>query len=200
MNDQKQKLEEKHPIKLRIHDPNGKIVHQEVQKYNAQNHYKFIVPTKSDDPTGNWEAMVNVGGAKFYKSLKIETIKPNRLKIKYKTESKTIKSGQENKAEMQVNWLHGAVAKNLKVEVSAKYRAQKTSFDGFPNYDFDDLTRSFESEETSIFKGEVDENGKTSFAINPKPQLSLNPVIRSISQAFCGIFIKILTKSDKFLS
>ncbi|MFY8188969.1 MAG: alpha-2-macroglobulin family protein [Flavobacterium sp.] len=169
LNDQKQKLEEKHPIKLRIHDPNGKIVHQEVQKYNAQNHYKFIVPTKSDDPTGNWEALVNVGGAKFYKSLKIETIKPNRLKIKYKTESKTIKSGQENKAEMQVNWLHGAVAKNLKVEVSAKYRAQKTSFDGFPNYDFDDLTRSFESEETSIFKGEVNENGKTSFVINPKP-------------------------------
>ena len=63
-------------------DPNGKAMYQIVQKYNEMNHYKFIVPTRAEYPTGNWEALVSLGGAKFYKSIKIETIKPNRLKIK----------------------------------------------------------------------------------------------------------------------
>ncbi len=169
LNDAQQKLEEKHPIKFRLQDPNGKLMHQDVQNYNKQNHYKFIVPTKSDDPTGNWEAMVQVGGAKFYKSIKIETIKPNRLKIKYKTANEIIKSGQNNKADVQVNWLHGYFSKNLKIEVSAKYKAQKTTFKGYPNYTFDDATRYFETEETTIYKGTVNENGNASFDINPKP-------------------------------
>ncbi|HPR61884.1 MAG TPA: DNA-3-methyladenine glycosylase, partial [Prolixibacteraceae bacterium] len=33
-------------------------------------------------PTGYWNAKVIVGGATFNKTLRIETIKPNRLKIK----------------------------------------------------------------------------------------------------------------------
>ena len=55
---------------------------QSVQKYNDANHYKFVVATRDYHPTGNWEAVISVGGAQFYKSIKIETIKPNRLKIK----------------------------------------------------------------------------------------------------------------------
>ena len=43
--------------------------------------YTFDVPTQADDPTGLWNAYVKVGGTAFHKSLRIETIKPNRLKI-----------------------------------------------------------------------------------------------------------------------
>jgi uncharacterized protein YfaS (alpha-2-macroglobulin family) len=51
-----------HPIKFRLADPNGKVTYQTVQKSNEWNHYAFTVPTANDAPTGNWEAMVSVGG------------------------------------------------------------------------------------------------------------------------------------------
>ena len=39
------------------------------------------MPTKASDPTGSWNAYFKIGGATFHKSLSIESIKPNRLKI-----------------------------------------------------------------------------------------------------------------------
>ena len=41
----------------------------------------FDVPTQATDPTGLWNAYIKVGGTTFHKGLRIETIKPNRLKI-----------------------------------------------------------------------------------------------------------------------
>ena len=82
LNDNANKIPENHPIKFRLSDPSGKNVFQTVQPKNELNHYTFIVPTPLSAQTGSWEAMVSVGGAHFYKSIKVETIKPNRLKIK----------------------------------------------------------------------------------------------------------------------
>ena len=39
------------------------------------------MPTPPDAPTGNYLARVTVGGAVFEKSLKVEMVRPNRLKI-----------------------------------------------------------------------------------------------------------------------
>src|SRR5690554_3115696 len=82
LNDNDSKLDKSHPIKFRLHDPQGKLMFETVRQYDSKNHYRFSVPTKADYPTGNWEALVSVGGARFYKRIPIETIKPNRLKIK----------------------------------------------------------------------------------------------------------------------
>jgi alpha-2-macroglobulin len=167
-NDLANKLPKTHPIKFRLSDPNGKIAYQTVQKYNELNHYSFVVPTNADDPTGNWEAMVSVGGAKFYKNIKIETIKPNRLKIKNVFKNEVLSSSYPNTSSLQVNWLHGAVAKDLKVEMQAKFSQQVTTFKGYSNYVFDDLARQFGTEEINIFSGKVDANGKVSVSIDPK--------------------------------
>jgi hypothetical protein len=42
-----------------------------------------IYSSTANDAYRKLGAMVSVGGAKFYKSIKIETIKPNRLKSKH---------------------------------------------------------------------------------------------------------------------
>ncbi len=169
-NDQSNKLPEKHPIKFRLSDPNGKVTYQTVQKTNEFNHYSFIVPTDVDAPTGNWEALVSVGGAKFYKSIKIETIKPNRLKIKSSFKNEVLSPSYPNTCNLQVNWLHGAVAKDLRVEMQAKFTQQPTTFRGFSNYVFDDLVRKFSTEEINVFSGKVDVNGKAAVTIDPKLQ------------------------------
>lgn len=168
LNDNESKLEKSHPIKFKLSDPRGKLMYQAVQKYNESNHYKFKVVTKDVDITGNWEAKVSIGGANFFKSIKIETIKPNRLKIKNSFADAQISGNNTNKGKLEVNWLHGAVAKNLKVEMQAKFMKEQTTFKGYSNYDFDDDVRDFSTEEVNVFSGKVDENGKTDLTLQPK--------------------------------
>ena len=170
LNDAANKLPKSHPIKFRLSDPNGKITYQTVQKSNELNHYAFTVPTNADAPTGSWEAMVSVGGAKFYKNIKIETIKPNRLKIKNSFRSPILSSSYPNTSNLEVTWLHGAVAKDLKVEMQAKFSQQTTTFKNYSKYVFDDLTRQFETEEITVFSGKTAANGKASVTIQPKLQ------------------------------
>ncbi|MFB3389367.1 alpha-2-macroglobulin [Flavobacterium sp. LAR06] len=170
LNDASNKLPKSHPIKFRLNDPNGKTVYQTVQKTNELNHYAFTVPTSQDAPTGNWEAMVSVGGAKFYKSIKIETIKPNRLKIKNTFTRKTLSSSYPNTDNLEVTWLHGAIAKNLNVEMQAKFSQQITTFKGYEKFSFDDLVRQFSTEEINVFSGKLNENGKAAVNIQPKLQ------------------------------
>ncbi|POS01825.1 hypothetical protein Q361_10714 [Flavobacterium croceum DSM 17960] len=170
LNDNSNKIPENHPIKFRLNDPSGKTTYQTVQVKNALNHYTFTVPTQPESPTGNWEAMVSVGGAHFYKSIKVETIKPNRLKIKNSFNQGLLSAGKNNSNNIQVLWLHGAVAKDLKTEVQAKFSQQVTTFKGYSNYVFDDPTRNFSTEEVNVFSGKVDANGRASISINPHIQ------------------------------
>lgn len=170
LNDASNKLPKGHPIKFRLSDPSGKVVYQIFKKTNELNHYAFIVPTDQDAPTGSWEAMVSVGGAKFYKNIKIETIKPNRLKIKNSFQRAILSSSYPNSSNLEVAWLHGAIAKNLNVEMQAKFSEQKTTFKGYEKYTFDDLVRRFSTEEVNIFSGKLDANGRATVNINPKLQ------------------------------
>ncbi|MCC9071892.1 hypothetical protein LNQ49_09900 [Flavobacterium sp. F-65] len=170
LNDAANKLPKSHPIKFRLTDPNGKVTYQTVQKSNELNHYAFTVPTDAEAPTGNWEAMVSVGGAKYYKSIKIETIKPNRLKIKNSFKRAILSSSYPNTSNLEVTWLHGAIAKNLNVEMQAKFSQQSTTFKGYEKYVFDDLVRQFSTEEINIFSGKLDANGRASVNIEPKLQ------------------------------
>ncbi len=179
LNDKAAKLPPSHPIKLKLSDPNGKLVHQAVQTYDDNNHYKFIVPTEANAPTGNWEAVVSVGGAKFYKRIKIETIKPNRLKIKNGFNGKVLSAHEANTANLEVTWLHGAVAKDLKVEMQAKFMKDATSFKGYQNYVFDDPAQTFKTEEVNIYSGKVDNNGKATVTLKPSLKSSASGMLKA---------------------
>ena len=168
LNDNESKLEKSHPIKFKLSNPQGKATYVAVQKYNVNNHYKFKIATKDSDITGNWEAKISIGGVHFYKSIKIETIKPNRLKIKNSFADGNLSGNKPNKGTIEVAWLHGAVAKNLKVDMQAKFLPQVTTFKNYANYDFDDDVRKFSSEEINVFSGKVDDLGKTNVSIQPK--------------------------------
>jgi alpha-2-macroglobulin len=180
LNDSENPLNAKQPIKLKLRDPNGQEVIQLVQKYTSTNHYTFKIPTNVDCLTGNWEAVISVGGAHFYKRIKIETIKPNRLKISNSFQKEVLVADGLNTGNLQVNWLHGAVAKNLKVEITAKFIQQKTAFKNYSGYVFDDPIRSYETEEVNVFSGRIDENGKASYQINPKVKNEASGMLRAV--------------------
>tara|TARA_R110002033_G_scaffold68300_3_gene119563 strand:+ start:3272 stop:8845 length:5574 start_codon:yes stop_codon:yes gene_type:complete len=172
LNDVANKLPKRHPVKLEITDPVGKLVYRKVSIDNLNNFYDFIVPTSTDYKTGDYNAKVSVGGATFSKGLKIETVKPNRLKIKIDFENEILTNNKPLQGDLNVTWLHGAPAKNLRAEIKAKFTSSYTSFKGFENYVFNDPTRNFNSEETNVFEGNLDEDGKAK--INSKLNIGKN--------------------------
>ncbi len=168
LNDNANKLPSKHPVKLELLDPYNKVVYREILKSSLNNFFHFNLKTDENAPTGNWLAKVSVGGASFTKTLKIETIKPNRLKIKTMFDSEVLTGSKPVDGDMEVKWLHGAVAKDLKADITAKFNQATTTFDKFPGYVFDDPTRRFSVEDQVVFEGKVNAEGKASFRINPQ--------------------------------
>ena len=161
MQDELSKLPAEHPIRFELYDARNRLVHKEIHSINDQSLHCFTVPTDQDAPTGNYRASVRIGSAVFQKTIKIETIKPNRLKVDVDFDTEQIDASNnflEGKIDLQ--WLHGAVAKNLRVNVNMSLRNTNTMFEGFEDYRFSDPSRSFYAEEKSIFDSKVDENGK----------------------------------------
>ncbi|WP_456868162.1 alpha-2-macroglobulin family protein [Galbibacter sp. BG1] len=168
LNDKNNPIPDNHPVKFELSDPYGKIIHKEVKADGIGGFYNFNVVTQQNAPTGNWLAKVNVGGATFTKNLKIETIKPNRLKIKVDFNKEVLSANEAIQGNMSVTWLHGAIAKNLKSDIQGRFSVTNTTFKEFPNYTFDDPTIKFSSEDQTVFDGKINAEGKTTFNLSPQ--------------------------------
>ena len=148
-----------HPVIFKFKDPQGKLVKKEIQTKNKSDFYPFIVKTNKNAVTGNYNLNVSIGSVSFNKTVKIETIKPNRLKIALDFAKKMIKEGETNAATMNIKWLHGAVGKNLKVTVDASLYPVTTSFNKYSDFSFDDPTKKYYTESDEILNKKTDENG-----------------------------------------
>ncbi len=155
-----EQLPVEHPVVFEWLNPHGQIINRQVTRLNDNNIYVFKTQTSSNAPTGMWRARIKVGGSTFEKGLRVETIKPNRLKIKLNFDTKLLMPDESAKSEMAVHWLHGAIARNLKAEVSVTLNQSPTNFKNYSVYTFDDPSRRFSSEESIIFEGHLDDNGK----------------------------------------
>ena len=180
-------LPEKHPVSFDLNDPRGQLVKRIVRTESMDGFYSFHVKTSNDAPTGNYNAIVKVGGSMFTKILNVETIMPNRLKIKLDLKKEFIsKKDKSFKADLEVEWLHGAVAKNLKTTVTASLSTISTTFDNYKNYYFDNPTLYYDTHTETIFEGQVDENGKAEIPINITP--NENAPGRLQSKLLCKVF------------
>ena len=72
---------ETQPVILKVRNPKGQVVLNSKTECGFNGHVYFPIETDISDPTGNWSAQLSVGGQHFSKTLKVETVKPNRLKI-----------------------------------------------------------------------------------------------------------------------
>ena len=155
------KLPPNYPVAFELRDPRGQL---QVNRTVAQ-HVNYVYPlhfaTQVDDPTGAWRATVKAGGASFEKNIRIETVKPNRIKIELDFGTDELNGSDEPiGASLAANWLHGAPAASLKAKVEAQLRSGKTTFEGYSNYNFDDPARAIESQPSTVFDGALNEEGK----------------------------------------
>ncbi len=156
-------LPDDHPIVFEFKNPQNQLVTTKSAVKNETGFYSFPVATSNDALTGNYNASVSVGGAKFSKRVKIETIKPNRLKINLNFKNDFIEKGDNIESNLEVKWLHGAVAKNLKATVDVSVRKTKTKFEKYPEYIFDDITKQLVTDVSNVFDGTVSEEGLADF-------------------------------------
>lgn len=177
LEDKLKKLPVDHPVILEILNPQRKMVKRMVKTSGINGFYQFTFNTNADDPTGNYEANVKIGSTSFSKILKIETVKPNRLKINFDF-PKDILTGATS-AVLNAKWLHGATAKNLKANVSVTLTSTTTSFKGYEAYAFDDPVKKFATEEHTVFDGVLDENGNANVKADISPENSAPGMLKA---------------------
>ncbi len=160
LEDKLNSLPENHPVTFTLTNSLGQLVNKTTKSRHLNGVYTYQTKTASSAPTGTYNLNVDVGGASFSKGIKIETIVPNRLKIKIDFGKDFLSQEMEElKGSLGVKWLHGAVAKNLKAQVDVTLTASKTKFKRFSTYQFDDPVRAFDSERQTIFEGKLDADG-----------------------------------------
>lgn len=166
MDDINQKLPTGHPVVLELYNSRGQLAGRKVNPDGQDGFYKFTMTTDPEAPTGNWSAIVKVGGATFTKRLKIETIKPNRLRIKIDFNRELLCSNDKlQKGYLDVKWLHGADASKLRANVNLKLIKSVSNFKGFENYTFNDPSKQYWPVEKIIFDSRLSESGKADFPI-----------------------------------
>lgn len=175
LNDKNNPLPENHPVVLEVTDPRGKLTQRTVLNSNdaaykgellarkENNFHYFPITTDADAPTGNWTAKILVGGAQFSKTLKVATVKPNRLKIALDFNDEILDANKNIKGSATSSWLHGAPARNLKIEIEATLRNTNTAFEKYGDYIFQDPIRSFDEITVPFLSTNLSAEGKTTF-------------------------------------
>jgi uncharacterized protein YfaS (alpha-2-macroglobulin family) len=153
-----------HPVTLEITDARGRVVSRQNKIGGMNGFYTFVYPTGDDAPTGNWLASVKVGGISFSRQLKVETVKPNRLKMNLAFKQGDAELSFPIVGTLSSVWLHGAPAKNLGAKIALYLSAMKTEFSGFEKFVFDDPTKQFYTEQIELFSGNLNAEGTANFA------------------------------------
>ncbi len=174
LDDRQERLPEGHPLVFELLNPHGRIVKRIVKTSAEGNIYKLQTTTTPESPTGNWTARVKVGGVTFTKSLRIETVKPNRLKVKLDFGDGPLQGGKKENGELNVKWLHGAAGRNLRAQVDMTLYNRKRGFEKYPGYTFYDPSRNFYPDENNIYEGRVDMTGDAVVTFTP-PVISNAP-------------------------
>ena len=160
LDDELGRIPDDHPVEFELVSPMGKRVDSKTFTSSVGGFYAMSTGVAHDAPTGNYTAKVRVGGSLFEKTLSVESIKPNRLKIDFDFGTEMLTADKlELDATLSSQWLHGAIAGNLKTEVDVQLSPRPTRFDRFSDHSFNDLTASFQSDTQRFFAGELDEQG-----------------------------------------
>jgi uncharacterized protein YfaS (alpha-2-macroglobulin family) len=168
-----------HPLTLEIYNPRGQFVGKIVKIRNENYIYPFFFSTKPDDPTGNWQLKLKAGTVVFTRSVQIETVKPNRLKVDLSFSDELLSARIINRGTLTSRWLHGSPAKNLKARVDVSFSNYTPVFDKFRLYDFSTPYDNTLGNEETIFDGTLDENGTTNVNLSFHPNREVSGFLKA---------------------
>lgn len=181
LEDQNDVLPEDHPVTFELIDPSGQRVDRQTFNGSLNGFYTYQPQTEKQAPTGNWRVTAKVGALSFSKTLKVETVKPNRLKVEVDFDKEEV-NGRDRlmKATLSSRWLHGAIAKNLKADIEMNIVSSAPQFQEHQNFSFSDEAISFSSTPSFIFEGKLNEKGEVSVE-HTFPELKEGPARVSVN-------------------
>jgi len=158
-----------YPLTLDLFDPKGNKFDSVTNATPVNGFYSYQLKTNEDSPTGNWRAVIRYGGQYFGKVIPVEAIKPNRLKVELEFPDKELAAngGRAIDVGLFSQWLNGATANQLEADVNMNISTMKTRMSGYDSFIFDDPARDLKAKKQQVFKGKLDENGRTRFSLNP---------------------------------
>jgi len=164
LEDKEHKIPDSHPVTMKLFDPRGRIVATKTSSDAVGGFYTFQFKTDEKAETGKWLAKAFLGGSSFSKSLLIETIRPNRLKVELDFGTDVLHGYRSlPPGTLSSQWLHGATAEHLKADISVRFKAKQTKFDSHTDFNFDDPVRQLSSVDEQLLKGRLDSMGKLRF-------------------------------------
>ena len=161
--DREKKIPDNHPVSLEIYNPRGQFYKKMISTTGLNGLHTFDVPTSADDPTGLWNTYIKVGGATFHKGLRIETVKPNRLKINLELPDVMRGTAKTIPVGIKSQWLTGAIARGLSAKMEIVLNRISTQFKGYENYVFNNPATSFSSSKNEVFDGKLNDVGEGTF-------------------------------------
>ncbi len=168
LKDLNKNLPSDHPVQFELINPLEQRVDNQVQKPEGKNLLVFHTGTPIDAMTGNYNAIFRIGGATFSKRVRIESIKPNRLKLDLSFPEDLIRQRDGGTAgTLNVKWLNGNIAGNMRSSVEYLFKPAKTVFEKYSQFVFDDPSIDLYSESIRMFEGFTDANGNARIVFNP---------------------------------
>jgi uncharacterized protein YfaS (alpha-2-macroglobulin family) len=162
-----------HPVTMQLFNPRGVLVQSVTNNTPVGDFYAFTLRTAEDAPTGDWRVKALLGGSEFSRTVKVEMVVPNRLKMQLDFGDEVLyHSDSAHKGTLSAQWLHGARASGLKADVALRLSSRPTVFSRFSDYLFDDPARSFRGERQMLFEGQLNDEGVAEFdsriQVNPQ--------------------------------
>ncbi len=170
-----------HPVHYELYNSKGQRIDDQVTTLNDKGFLTFTSVTSEDAETGNYRAQVRIGLATFTRVIKVETVKPNRLKIKLDFPD-AIAGGDSKsiRGDMKVTWLNGSVARDMKSTVDLLLKPVKTTFNKYGQYNFDDPAAQFWFESQTIFDGSINSSGEANVSFTPDDELQAPGMLNAI--------------------
>lgn len=165
--DKEHNLPTNHPMEMKLLNPSGQLYTHRVLDGGTDGFYVFNVATGEDVPTGLWHAVFTLGNHSKTFPVRIETIKPNRLKININTPD-VLLGGRSAEIGIDANWLTGSSAGNLPVAVEMNCYPDDSPFEKFKNFTFRNPLVSYTTSRREMPGGVLDSLGhfRCSYAIN----------------------------------
>ncbi|MBP5260307.1 MAG: hypothetical protein J6Z12_06760 [Paludibacteraceae bacterium] len=181
-----------HPVTIELSTPLGQLYTRKTTTLGQHHLCCFAIPLDPDAPTGAWQAVVRAGDATYSKTLRVETIKPNRLSIRLTPDGKRLDRGGANPSSLHAEWLTGSKAHGLKYDIQARFTTAQTHFNNYAGYVFQDPARAFEPQESSLLEGQLDQQG------NARPALTFKAGSQAPGMLNAQLTVKVYEESGEF--
>ena len=120
--------------------------------------------------TGRWNAKFTVGGSVFNHAVRIETIKPNRLKINVGL-PEYVSADNDLNVDISAAWLTGVTASNLRTTLEMTLYSNDKPFNAYSKYCFANPLMDFSPSTQELGSGVLDSLGNVSLNVHmPKDE------------------------------